>query len=715
MSDAWTFEGTPSVSGLAGGTVTLVEGSSFCISTPTGDIEPGTAQGLFYRDTRFVSCWQLRINDAAPQVLAMEPHNPFAATFVTRARPRAGRADSTLLVVRHRYVGNGMREDLVLRNVALEPAACVIALAVDADFAHVFEVKEDRVAPRGTRSVEAGEGGLRFTYHWLDQTRGLQVNLDCPAVAVGGLLTSQVVVPARGEWRACIQVVPVMEDGAAEPRYRCGQPAAASMPARRLEHWRSTTPLVASSHDGLRAALAASEEDLGALRIFDPEYPDRAVVAAGAPWFMTLFGRDSLITSWMTLPVDPSLAVGTLQTLARYQGERVDALSEEEPGRILHEMRWGMGTSGREHTYYGTADATPLFVMLLGELRRWGLADGIVDELLPHADRALDWVEHYGDRDGDGFVEYIRATDQGLANQGWRDSWDGVPFASGRLAEPPIALCEVQGYVYAAYVARAHFAREVGDHDTARHFDEKAAALKAAFNERFWLRDHGWFALALDRDKTPVDSLTSNIGHCLWTGIVDQDKARQLAGHLVSPEMFTGWGVRTLSSAMGAFNPMSYHNGSVWPHDSAVVAAGLMRYGFVEEAQRIAMGLLEAAAAFGGRLPELFCGFDRSEFPLPVGYPTSCSPQAWAAATPFSLLRTLLRMEPWVPRGKLWLAPELPAELGDLRVDNIPLRGARLSVTVTGHEVKVEGLPDDIELVRLPRHPLRGRDPLAPS
>jgi glycogen debranching enzyme len=245
--------------------------------------------------------------------------------------------------------------------------------------------------------------------------------------------------------------------------------------------------------------------------------------------------------------------------------------------------------------------------------------------------------------------------------------------------------------------------------ETERHHIRKASDLRTAFNEAFWLPHRGWFAVALDGDKRPVDALTSNIGHCLWTGIVDEDKAEQIAEHLLSPEMWTGWGVRTLGSTMGAYNPMSYHNGSVWPHDTAIVAAGLMRYGCVAEAQRIAVGLLEAGQTFSGRLPELFCGFDRTEFGAPVIYPSSCSPQAWAAAAPFSLLRTLLRFDPWVPQGKLWLAPVIPEELGDLRVENVPLAGSRLTIEVSGGDVKVSGLPAGMELVREPRYSLRGR------
>jgi glycogen debranching enzyme len=469
--------------------------------------------------------------------------------------------------------------------------------------------------------------------------------------------------------------------------------------------------MLETEHEGLRMVIERSAEDLGALRIFDPDYPERTVVAAGAPWFMTLFGRDSLITAWMALLVDPDLALGVLQTLARFQGKDVNPRNEEEPGRILHEMRFGDASSlslGGGKVYYGTVDATPLFVMLLGELRRWGLAKEVVDQLLPHADRAIDWIQQFGDRDGDGYVEYQRPSDRGLQNQGWKDSGDGIRFADGTLPQTPIALCEVQGYVYSAYLARAYFASEQGDQETSTRLRQQAADLRANFNRDFWVEEHGWLAMGLDRDKKPIDALASNMGHCLWTGILDADKAQLVAKRLLSHDMFSGWGIRTLSTSMHGYNPISYHCGSVWPHDNAIIAAGLMRYGFVREAQRVIMGMLDAAVDQGGRLPELFSGLDRLELPSVVGYPTSCSPQAWAAAAPLLMLRTMLRLDPWVPRGKVWLHPALPEQIGRLRVDRIPLAGSRVSVDVEGDKASVSGLPVELELVDAPRHPLTG-------
>jgi glycogen debranching enzyme len=702
----WSYAGEPAA--LSPGGVTLVEGSSFCVCEANGDIRSGTAQGVFFRDTRILSGWRLTLDQEAVETLAVQVHDPWRATFVGRAAPRPGRVESTLLVRRDRYVGQGMREDVAVENLGPEPAAVRLAVECAADFADLFEVKESRVPARPAPDASVVDGTLRLVRSYDDRgsRRGVQVSGD-GATAEAGRLVFEVVVPPRDAWTGCVQVVPVVDDETLEPRFPSDRPLSETLAARRTSQWREAVPNVQTSDRDLSRTLQRTSTDLGALRIFDPDHPDVAVVAAGAPWFMTLFGRDSLLTSYMALPLDQALARGTLQTLARFQGEKDDPAAEEEPGRILHEVRFGAEPSlalGGSTVYYGTADATALFVVLLGELRRWGLASDEVDQLMPHAERALEWLVQRGDRDGDGFVEYQRATDRGLANQGWKDSWDGVTFADGTIASGPIALCEVQGYTYAAYLARAHFAWEAGDARARQEWADRAAALKRAFNEQFWLEDEGYFALALDGTKRPVDSLASNMGHCLWSGIVDEDKAPAVAKRLLSPEMFSGWGVRTLATDMGAYNPLSYHNGSVWPHDNALVTAGLMRYGFVEEAQRVAVAVLDAAAAFGGRLPELFCGFDRSSYDLPVPFPTSCSPQAWASATPVHLLRTLLRLDPWVPHGCAWLAPALPAGFPDLTIDRLPLAGSRLRLRVEGGRlVDVDGLPADLELRTEPR------------
>ncbi|HYZ53108.1 MAG TPA: glycogen debranching N-terminal domain-containing protein [Streptosporangiaceae bacterium] len=698
---------------LTPGAVTLIEGASFCVCASSGDISPGGTDGVFFCDTRLVSRWQLLVDGEPVEPMTVVPAQPFAATFVGRARARPNRAETTLLVTRARYVGAGLREDIAVQNFAEEPAGIHVSLQVESDLADIFDVKASRVTDGGQRSVEVASDGLLVSSHLRDRARGVRISAMDARVSPGGF-SFEVVVQPRETWRATVLAQPLINGQELPPRFPPDRPIECARPVRRQHAWDSATPVAYMQNADLKNTLRRSRTDLGALRIFDARHPGRTSVAAGAPWFMTLFGRDSLITSLMALSLDQSLGRGTLQMLADLQGEHVEPLTEEEPGKIIHELRHsGLGLGGgtapgaaRASAYFGSVDATPLFVILLGELRRWGLPDEIFEQLLPHADRALQWMEKFGDMDGDGFIEYRRKTDRGLANQGWKDSSDGINFADGTLAQAPIALAEVQGYAYAAYLSRAHIAKDMGDGGTVERYTERADSLKRAFNEAFWLPHQGWYAVGLDHDKKPIDALASNMGHCLFTGIADPDKAAAVAEHLMSPEMFTGWGVRTLSSSMRAYNPMSYHNGSVWPHDNALMAAGLMRYGFVEHAQRIAMGLFDAAEAFSGRLPELFCGFDRAEYSRPVSYPTACSPQAWASATPVFLLRVLMRFDPCMPCRKIWLAPAFPQGLGQVSIDRLSLGASQVSVRASGDQIDVSGLPPGIELIREPQPPV---------
>lgn len=689
---------------VGAGSVTILEGASFCTSSANGDIVPQLPYGLFFRDTRIVSRWTLLVDGAPIESLSSLTPEPYHAVFVGRAGHVPGRADTPLTVERDRLVDGGLRERVTIRSYSNDSMSLQVEVLLEADFADIFEVKEGRARgiPRPTRRDESG----RFRVDAVGTVDPLGLVVHAPEASVArDRIAFRVVLPPRGTWTQVLVVSPTVNGEQVALGPVTEGPTPHEEPVRRLLAWQSKVPVASMEDDSLERVVRQSQSDLGSLRIFDPNHADRAVVAAGVPWFMALFGRDSLLTAYMALPLDPTLALGTLRTLADLQGTTSDAASEEQPGRILHEVRLGATTNlalGGESVYYGTIDATPLFVVVLGELARWGGLPDDADDLLDAADRALEWIERDGDRDGDGFVEYARLNDFGLVNQGWKDSWDGVNFADGALAEPPIALCEVQGYVYAAYLARALLATMRDDEDGARVWVAKAEDLKARFNESFWMPDRGCFAIALDRDKRQVDGCASNMGHCLWSGIVDDDKATQVAEALMSPQMFTGWGVRTLASDMGAYNPASYHNGSVWPHDNAIVAAGLMRYGFVAEAQRIAVGLFQAANRYGGRLPELFCGFDQDEYPQPVVYPASCSPQAWAAAAPLSLLRTILRFDPSVPTGEIWIAPALPPEFGDIHVRNIPFAGARISVDVSAGEASITGLPPHLTVHHTP-------------
>lgn len=686
----------PVVLSADSGLVTLVAGATFCLSEATGDVVPGGAQGLFFRDARVLSRLELRLDGAPPSPLSVLSQDAYSARFLLRRPPVPGRADSTLLLVRERLVADGLHEVVTVENLGTEATTANLSLWVGADFADLFAVKEGRSGP--------GEGNVRVDGDSLvltaaDGERGLRLTAtESPVVTPAGF-TWRVVVPPRATWSTEVTAQPLLDGRGLRPRGDRGEGLETSRPARQLRWWHQTSTAITAEHPVLAETLRRTEHDLGVLQIHDLP-GDQPVVAAGAPWFMTLFGRDSLLTSYMALPLETSLAQGTLQTLARWQGRRVDPPTEEEPGRILHELRLGPDRDtalGGSH-YYGTVDATPLFVVLLAEAWRWGVPDQVVRDLLPAADAAVAWMDEYGDRDGDGFVEYRRATDRGLANQGWKDSFDGINDAAGRLGVAPIALCEVQGYAYAAYLARADLAEAFGDQATAARLRARATELRTAFAEAFWLPDRGWFAVALDRDKRPLDALTSNVGHCLWSGIVSDEHAAVLVERLADPRMDSGYGLRTLASDMGAYNPMSYHNGSVWPHDTAIAVAGLMRYahlpGAVELAHRLANGLLEAAAAFGGRLPELFCGFARDRFGQPVPYPTSCSPQAWASAAPLMLVRALLGVDLDVPSRTLTLRPRLPAAWGRLELDGLDVGHGQVSIDVTEDSATVSGLPD---------------------
>ncbi|AFR27589.1 glycogen debranching N-terminal domain-containing protein [Arthrobacter sp. Rue61a] len=705
---AWNEDTEAGASEL--GAVTVVEGSSFCISSHSGDIHGGGSQGAYYQDTRIVSRWILRINGALREPLVARNPTAFQAEYVGRACSADGRFDSPLVVQHQRHVGAGLRDDITIRNYSGQDAPCEIELLIDADLADLFDVKGGRTNKAATPLKKAHKKELHIdALHSSGQRRGVAFRASGAKVSNDGL-RFHISIPARSQWSTSIIALPLVNGKGPNDPFTETTPLHHTPGVRRHVAWEEHVPRIAVTDANVEEVLERSQRDLGSLRIFDPEHPDRVAVAAGAPWFMALFGRDSLLASYMSLMVDPRLAAGTLQTLAALQGSKVDIDSEEEPGRIPHEVRLGVtaGLSLGGTAYYGTADATPLFVSTLGELSRWGLGSDIIDSLLPHADRAIEWLEQYGDRDGDGFIEYQRPNEHGLINQGWKDSWDGINFADGRMAEAPIALCEVQAYAYAAYVGRSLLARAAGDTAVERRCADRAETLKAAFNEAFWLPDQGYFALALDKDKKPVDSCTSNMGHCLWVGIVDEDKAPLVAERLMSPEMFTGWGIRTLGSDMGAYNPVSYHNGSVWPHDTALVATGLMRYGFVKEASRVASGLFDAAEHFGGQLPELFCGFDRGDFAEPVPYPTACSPQAWAAAAPVQLARILLRFDPDFTRNVLHLAPILPDAYGSFRAENVLLGRSRITVQASGSSGTVSGLPAGLELRSDPRPPLTG-------
>lgn len=694
MNQRWTF--TEESEPVPHASITLVEGTSFTICGPCGDISgAANVEGLFVGDTRVCSRLVLTIDDVLVEPLTVATRSPFAASFVARTMDRA------FVVFRDLWVGRGMRVDIRLRNLTDVPRAPVVRVVLDADLADLFAVKEGRAEPAPVVRT-AGDGVVHFVG---DEGRaGLAVRgVGALATADGSLRWRAEIDPGE-QWSACLELTALRGGEEVAPRHRCGIPPDLAISVARQAGWEQRLPRLQSDVPGLAPSVEQAGEDLGGLRLFDPDHSDQAVIAAGAPWYMTLFGRDSILTSWMALLLDPSLALGTVRALARLQGTDSVDDSEEQPGRILHEVRFSKGPSlalADGDVYYGTVDATPLFVMLVHELWRWGVPFDELLALLPAVDASLDWMAGPGDPDGDGYVEYADHSPQGLVNQGWKDSFDGVSFADGRMPEPPIALAEVQAYAYAAWRAGAALASANGDHAVATTRETRAATLMRQFDRDFWVPHHAAFAVALDRDKRPVDAVTSNMGHCLWAGIVaDPDKAAAVARWLVSPELFSGWGVRTLATSMARYNPLSYHNGSVWPHDTAICVAGLRRAGFVDQALQIAGGLLAAAEASGSRLPELFAGLTSDEMPVPVRYPASCSPQAWASASPLLITRALLGLEPNVPGGSLQLDPVLPERSTALQIVDFPLGESRVTIEIDGDAVAVRGLPRGLALIR---------------
>jgi glycogen debranching enzyme len=477
-------------------------------------------------------------------------------------------------------------------------------------------------------------------------------------------------------------------DGRGEkPGARASFSEHAAQLAATYEQWRRECADWSSDVSSFNALLNRSVDDLRALHV---QIDGVSVISAGTPWYSTIFGRDSLITSLETLPLTPRIAVDTLRYLALRQGTKEDLFTEEQPGKILHELRRGELARAGEvpHVpYYGTVDATPLWCVLLHETWRWTGDDGLVRELLPNLERALAWIDRYGDVDGDGLVEYARSSETGLVNQGWKDSFDGVPYPDGRLPEPPIALVEVQGYVYDAKLRAAQLFEHLGRAEDAARLRREGEALREQIEERFWCEELGAYAIALDGQKRALPTLTSNAGHLLWSRVPHAERAARVAKTMLAPDMFSGWGIRTLSARHAVYNPMSYHDGSVWPHDNAILVSGLAHYGLAPAALPVLAGLHDAGTRMEAlRLPELFCGIPRSDATRPVLYPVSCSPQAWASGAMFLLLQSVLGIRPNAPRGVLHVRdPQLPPFLRELTVNSLAIGDSRVTLHFRRH------------------------------
>jgi glycogen debranching enzyme len=687
-------------------TLTILEGSTFCICDDLGDIGTEQTSGFFSEDVRFLSSLRLTVDGERPLLLSSGKVEYFSAAFYLRNPTTAGLAQDTLLISRERFVGNGMQDHIVVQNETQEPVAFELALELGADFADMFRVKDRdfslgnparaKPLPPPADAVYDEEHN-RFVFRDPDWSEYTQVFVSERGEASGGAIRWRVELQPRGAWSLVVGVDPstASPDGSPSPwqdvEHRFGEGLAHVQES--LAAWQLRVPQLRASWEPLHHAFHQSVADLAALRLRSNGGLGK-LPAAGMPWFMTVFGRDTIIASLQTLLFGPELARTALEVLAELQATEDDPEIDAEPGKIVHELRRGKAAAAWFETYYGTVDATPLYLILLSEVWRWTDDILLVRDLQEPALRALAWIDEYGDRDGDGFVEYVKRTPRGLDNQSWKDSGDSQRFSDGALAAPPIAPAEVQGYIYDAKRRTAELARVVWrDRDLAERLDAEAEELRARFDEAFWVEERGgYYALALDGDKRRVDSLCSNIGHLLWSGIVPPERADAVVDNLMGESLWSGWGVRTMSTDDAAYNPLAYHNGSVWPHDNSLIAWGLARYGRWPEAQRVARRMFEAAGYFGHQLPEVFAGLRRSDTPFPIPYPTAARPQAWAAGTPVLLLRVLLGLEPDPELHSLTSTapPELPAWLGTIRLSGVRAFDAQWEVRLEEGMVRVE-------------------------
>jgi glycogen debranching enzyme len=666
--------------------VKILDGNTFVVSDDRGDIEASLTDptGLFSYDTRFLSKWVLTVNGNRLNPLSIDDLNYFETRFFLVPGTGTVYVDSKLSVIRRRAVGDGFHEELTILNHDEKPVSLTIRIEAGCDFADLFEVK-DALEKKGKYTTRVRDGALVLRYERETFARTTEISSSLPARVDKGGLTFKARIEPHGQWTTELDVVtvePAATERRASTKYGTnGRQRGRMSMETNLQRWVAGAPRVESDWGSLRSTYQRSLVDLAALRFSPPLAGGRSLPAAGLPWFMTMFGRDSIFTSLQALPFTPELAATTLRALGEWQGTRLDDFRDEDPGRILHELRYGElpAFEERPHSpYYGNADATPLYVVLLDEYERWTGDTKLVRDLEYEARAALNWIDEYADLQDNGYVSYKRRNEKtGLENQCWKDSWDSISYRDGRLPGFPRATCELQGYAYDAKVRGARLARLVWkDEQFAKRLEKEAADLKRRFNRDFWVADDEYFALALDADGNQVDALTSNNGHLLWSGIVDKSKAQAVVRHLMGPRLFSGWGVRTMADGEGRYNPIGYHVGTVWPFDCSFIAWGLRRYGYKEEAARIAAGILDAAEFFEGRLPEAFGGYERSVTKYPVQYPTACSPQAWSTGTPLLLLRTMLGLEPI--GNHLVVDPALPEGIGAVALLDIPGRWGRV-------------------------------------
>ena len=685
-------------------TLTILEGSTFCICDDRGDVGEKTS-GFYAHDTRFLSILRMTIDGKPPLLLSSSKVEYFSAAFYLRNPLSDGLPPDTLSIARRRFVGEGMQERIVIRNEGTEPVSFSLGLEIGCDFADIMSVKEHDFAlgdplnaPPLPPPVEPryDEENNQFVLVDPEGEARTQVLLSQRGKLNGSGIEYEVALEPKHTWDLQLDVVPLVNTTELAPllvERRFGDELVHVRDA--LAAWQLRVPQLRSSWDDLARSFSQSVADLASLRMRSEADPGRGrLPAAGMPWFMTVFGRDTIITCLQTLLFGPELARTALEVLAELQAKEDDPSIDAEPGKIVHEVRTGKAAKHWFRTYYGTVDATPLYLVLLSEVWRWTGDRALMNRLRDPALRAVEWIDKWGDRDGDGFVEYERRSDHGLENQSWKDSGDSQRFSDGRFAKTPIAPAEVQGYVFDAKRRVSEIAREVWrDRGLADRLNAEATELRDRFDAAYWIDNRGgYYALALDAEKQAVDSMCSNMGHLLWSGIVPPNRVDNVVDALMGDALWSGWGVRTMSEHDAAYNPLSYHNGTVWPHDNSLIAWGLARYGRWPEAQRIAQRLLQAARYFNYQLPEVFAGLRRSETTFPIAYPTAARPQAWAAGTPVLLLQVLLGLQPDIRRHSLESVapPELPSWVQNARLTGVRAFDGQWDVKLDHGHVQVE-------------------------
>ncbi len=675
--------------------LTLIDGKTFLSTTIAGDIMPPGAPdaGFFHDDTRFLSRLELRVDGYRTVVLSSSTEQTFSSqieltTGKSTTRETYEIPENTVHIRREQLLASEtLFDNFSFENFNFHELELVVEVAYEADFMDVFQVRGVARQPLGHYyQPVVRRDSIVFHYSGLDRVaRETVIQFSPEPERVDGTTARwKLRLPPFKRFQLNTTIVPYVE----HRRSRAVRPdfhQQLQMRRQAFAEWSSRSTSFESGNSIFNEMISTCKGDFHALQI--PEAKEH-VVAAGIPWFATMFGRDSIIASYQALLLNPQLAADTLRVLAMLQGKEKNDWRDEEPGKILHEYREGEMTRAGEMPfgpYYGSVDATPLWLILLSETFNWTADEQLVKDMLPHAYRALEWIDSYGDLDGDGFVEYQRRSSKGLANQGWKDSWDAIMHRDGELAKPPIALCEVQGYVYEAKYRMASLMRAFGDTQTADKLKKDAADMAKRFEKSYWMQKLGFYAMALDRDKRQTQVISSNPGHLLFTRMLPQERAKAVTQRFMEDDMFSGWGWRTMSREERVFNPLSYHRGSVWPHDNSIVAHGMALYEFREPANRIFAALYEAALNFRNyRLPELFCGIQRREHDEPVQYPVSCSPQAWASGSIFLFLLSGLGIRPSAHRRELNVVnPMLPSFLDQLSIRNLRVGSSRVGLDFT--------------------------------